>query len=215
MHDMGGMAGFGSVDPTAVAATHAPWEARVQVVAMMGTDNVRAALEALPPDEYLAAPYFERWLTSAERNAVDLGRTTGPELERWRAAFEADPALRPPRVESAQGVDGLVRALTTTSPSRPPAAPGFSVGDRVRVRRMHPEAHHRCPRYVRGAVGEVERVVGDDHVPAAAPGTGPGPLETVYTVRFWSTDLWGDQTAAGEAAFEVLIDLWEHYLEAP
>ena len=42
------------------------------------------------------------------------------------------------------------------------AAPRFRPGQRVRVRRMRPAGHTRCPRYVRGAVGVIERVHGDD-----------------------------------------------------
>ncbi len=41
------------------------------------------------------------------------------------------------------------------------AAPAFRPGQRVRVRRMRPEGHTRCPRYVRGALGTIERVHGD------------------------------------------------------
>ena len=94
------------------------------------------------------------------------------------------------------------------------ADPRFDVGDRVRVRRMRPEVHHRCPRYVRGAIGVVERVAGDEHVPRAGPGQPDGPLEAVYTVRFDSTELWGDRREAGEPPYELLIDLWERYVEA-
>lgn len=214
VHDMGGMAGFGPVDPAAAAATHEPWEARVQVVAMLGGSGVRPAIEAIPPAEYLAADYFERWLISAERSCVELGRITTDGLRRWNEAFTADPDEMPPRVESERGSDGLVELLTVTSAGPPSAHPAFGVGERVRVRRMRPEGHHRCPRYVRGALGVVERVVGDEHVPGPAVGADPGPREAVYTVRFDSTMLWGDQADDGEPPFELLIDLWERYLEA-
>ena len=36
----------------------------------------------------------------------------------------------------------------------------FAVGDRVTVARMAPAGHHRCPRYVRGAEGEVAAIRG-------------------------------------------------------
>jgi nitrile hydratase len=77
---------------------------------------------------------------------------------------------------------------------------------------MRPEAHHRCPRYLRGALGEVERVLGADPVPDADD---EDDVEPVYTVRFSSMDLFGDQTEAGEPPYVLLIDLWERYLEAP
>ena len=50
-----------------------------------------------------------------------------------------------PRSASRNG-----RAAT---PLPPAAAPRFGPGERVRVRRMRPEGHTRCPRYVRGAIG--------------------------------------------------------------
>jgi hypothetical protein len=61
-------------------------------------------------------------------------------------------------------------------------------------------------------VGDVERVLGADPVPDAAD---ENDVEPVYTVRFSSVDLFGDQTEAGEPPYVLLIDLWESYLEAP
>ena len=89
--------------------------------------------------------------------------------------------------------------------------PQFGVGDRVRVRRMRPEPHNRCPRFVRGAIGEVERVPGSDPLPDVSNSS--DMVEPVYTVRVDSVDLWGDQTDAGEPPFDLLIDLWQSYLE--
>ena len=91
------------------------------------------------------------------------------------------------------------------------AAPRFRPGQRVRVRRMRPEGHTRCPRYVRGASGVVERVHFADRLPdLAVYGERPAP-EPVYAVRFRSEDLWGQ---GGEPPWTVSVDLWESYLEA-
>jgi nitrile hydratase len=68
---------------------------------------------------------------------------------------------------------------------------------------MRPAWHTRCPRYLRGAVGEIVRVQGDDGV----PDVDNAEREAVYAVRF---DLWGEDT--GDHV--VLADLWERYLEA-
>jgi nitrile hydratase len=75
VHDMGGQTGFGAVpvrdngDPP----FHADWEARVyaltKVLQRRGyfDDNaLRDAIERLPPGEYLAASYYERWLAAIE-----------------------------------------------------------------------------------------------------------------------------------------------------
>ena len=127
------------------------------------------------------------------------------DLDRWRARFEADPEAQVPRREDPH----LVEVIRSIPPHHHGEAesPQFSAGAQVRVRRMHPEGHHRCPRYVRGVVGEVERLLGADPAPEDEE------VEPCYTVRFSSVDLFGDQTEAGEAPYTLLIDLWERYLE--
>jgi hypothetical protein len=58
---------------------------------------------------------------------------------------------------------------------------------------------------VRGAAGTVTRVHGGWPLPGKGGGAEP---ETVYTVRFALTDLWGTDTEPGV----LYIDLWESYL---
>jgi hypothetical protein len=77
INDMGGMEGFGPVpvaDDGDPAPFHADWEARVFALSrvLMGelrlftTDEFRDAIERMPPADYLAASYYERWLTALE-----------------------------------------------------------------------------------------------------------------------------------------------------
>ena len=95
------------------------------------------------------------------------------------------------------------RSLDSPQPtSGEEAAGAFAVGDRVTVRRMAPEGHHRCPRYVRGVTGTVARIEG------AWPHPGDDRPEAVYSVRFANADLWGDDAEPGT----VTVDLWERYL---
>ena len=74
VNDVGGQSGFG---PIAVEDDeppfHADWEARVYAlnVAMLrrgvyNLDQFRDAIERMPPAEYLAASYYERWLHAVE-----------------------------------------------------------------------------------------------------------------------------------------------------
>jgi nitrile hydratase len=92
----------------------------------------------------------------------------------------------------------------------PPDAARFGLGQRVRVKRMHPAGHTRCPRYVRGAVGVVEAVRGADRLPDRAVYGETVAPEPVYSIAFRSDDLWGP----GEArSWTVALDLWESYLE--
>ncbi|MEV5435867.1 hypothetical protein AB0K80_07500 [Streptomyces sp. NPDC052682] len=69
INDVGGMQGFGAVDTAEDAAPfHADWEVRVlgllnalREQGVFNTDEFRDAIEALPPAEYLASSYYERW----------------------------------------------------------------------------------------------------------------------------------------------------------
>ncbi len=207
---MGGMDGFGPVDVTAVESGHEGWEARNQVVALLSGGMSRAGIEEIPPAQYLSASYAERWLLCAERRLVDNGVLTADDLASWAARLESVPAAEMPRTEQPDALAGLEEAVTTTTPMSEPTDTRFAVGDRVRVRRMHEAGHNRCPRYVRGAVGVVDRIPGADHRPGAARTA--ETFEPVYTVVFDSTELWGEQD---EAPFDLIIDLWQSYLEAP
>jgi nitrile hydratase subunit beta len=76
----------------------------------------------------------------------------------------------------------------------------------VRVTRVAKRGHTRCPRYVRGAMGRVERVLGVHALPDAGA-VGEEFAEPLYSVAFVAEDLWGN----GDHV--VLVDLWESYLE--
>lgn len=209
VHDMGGMHGFGPVrTPGGELTHHEAWETRAQVVALLAGAARRADIEALDPAVYLSSSYYVRWLRTAEKTLVESGRIDAADLQRWRDAFAADPDLAMPTASAPS----MVELIQTMGPHVhcPVTASAFSVGDRVRVRRMRPASHHRCPRYLRGAAGEVERICGTDAHP------GDGRPEPVYTVRFTSTDLFGPPDPDRDAPpHRLYIDLWERYLEAP
>jgi nitrile hydratase subunit beta len=79
---MGGQTGFGPVrageaDGTPFATD---WEARVYALAavlrrrgLFNDDELRDAIERLPPEDYLAAPYYERWLGALEMLVAEKG----------------------------------------------------------------------------------------------------------------------------------------------
>jgi nitrile hydratase len=92
----------------------------------------------------------------------------------------------------------------------PPPGARFAPGDRVRVKRMRPPGHTRCPRYARGVAGVIERVDGADRLPDRAVYGERVEREPVYSVAFRSTDLWGE---GAEPPWTVLLDLWDSYLE--
>jgi nitrile hydratase len=78
------------------------------------------------------------------------------------------------------------------------------------VREAHPRGHTRCPRYVRGKRGVVDRCDGAFVLPdAGVHGENP-PIESTYSVRFDAVELWGAEAESGAA---VSVGLWESYLE--
>lgn len=209
IHDMGAMHGFG---PIPIGETgHGPeWGARMQVVGMLSGGSRRSQIEALPPDVYLAASYHERWLLAAERSLLEKGTIRSDDLARWSETLAADKGAMP-HTEDAAKTTQLEAKVMATPMLFPIRDQRFGVGDPVRVKHMRPEPHHRCPRYVRGVVGQVEKVPGGDYIPHLAPDA--NETETIYTVRFDSVDLWGDRSAEGEPPYELFIDLWQSYLE--
>jgi len=210
VHDMGGMHGFGAVVRPGWDATHTEgWEIRVQVLSMLSNRSSRALIEAIEPAEYLATDYYGRWLIAAEWGARGRG-VDDADLERWRAAFEADPSARPPVDADADRVDSLRAYLARPFPIAEARNPRFAVDDEVRVTRDRIEEHHRCPRYVKGAAGTIERICGDDWPAGGAP-RDEDDMEAFYTVRFSSLELWGERST--EPEFSLFIDLWETHLE--
>jgi nitrile hydratase len=88
--------------------------------------------------------------------------------------------------------------------------PSFKVGQHVRARNINPVGHTRLPRYARAKLGIVER----DHGVFIFPDTNAEFLgekpQHVYSVRFSSRELWGQQAAAQDSVY---LDLWDDYLE--
>lgn len=214
VHDMGGMHGFGPVErEDDEPVFHHRWEARTfalrQASGALGKWNIdmsRHADERMPPAEYLAATYYERWLAGLERLLVERGLVTRSELASGKSAGPAPAGLVafPP-----EKVDKAVRKGRNYRVDAPVAA-GFAAGAKVRARNINPAGATRLPRYARGKRGVVVRDHGVFIFPDAnAAGEGPKP-QHLYSVQFAARELWG-----ADAAFEgrVYLDLWEDYLE--
>ena len=97
---MGGMDGFGPVVPEKNEPVfHAEWERRmfglvlpVVRATQSAFDEFRHAVERIPPAQYLASSYYERWLAAAETLLVERGVVTREELLAKENA-SIDPAL--------------------------------------------------------------------------------------------------------------------------
>ncbi len=216
VHDMGGMHGFGGVVPEPDEPVfHAPWEQRAFALTLaMGAwrkwnlDMARFAREQMPPAEYLAASYYERWLWGLRKLLVEKGLVTRGELERHG---HRPPAAAEPQPEALKAAD-VPRMLRNRRAARldDPVLPKFKPGDRVVARNLHPTGHTRLPRYVRGRRGVIDRDHGvfifpDTH----ATGLGKKP-QHVYSVRFSGRELWGPEAPATDAVY---VDLWDDYLD--
>jgi len=163
----------------------------------------------MDPARYLAASYYERWLYSAEQRLLGKGTIAPGEVEAMMERLGAGEAM--PGHHDAAMAERVLENLRTRMAMDPPPEPArFAPGQRVRVKRMHPPGHTRCPRYVRGAVGVVEAVRGADRLPdRVVYGENLDP-EPVYSVAFSSQELWGP---GDEPAWRVSLDLWDSYLE--
>jgi nitrile hydratase len=218
-HDMGGMHGFGPVvreenEPV----FHADWERTVygmqramRVQGVINIDESRHGIERMPPAEYLAASYYERWLASLERNLTDKGVVTREELDARTTLLREHPETPTPQRQDPELL-ALLEAPVNGQElyQRAGAAPRFAAGDRVVTRNLHPHGHTRLPRYVRGKRGTIHAVRGGYVFPDThAHGQGEQP-QPMYTVFFEGEELWGPSTEPRE---RVYIDLWEPYLE--
>ena len=213
VHDMGGMHGFGKVAPEADEPVfHAPWEGRVlamnRAMGSLGLWNIdigRFSRETLPPDVYLGSSYYRKWTLGLENLVVRYGLVGEDELAAGRALH---PAASVKRTLTAADAPKL---LSRGSFERPAAAPArFTVGDRVRMKNMHPVGHTRLPRYIRGHVGVIECVRGCHVFPdAVVAGRGEEP-HWLYTVVFDGRELWGE---GSDPTLKVSVEAWEPYLD--
>ena len=214
VHDMGGMDGFGKVDPEPNEPMfHTEWEGRVlAMVRAMGAagafniDTSRFYREMLPPDVYLSSSYYRKWLLGLEDLLIDKGYIAAGEVASGHAMGPAKP-LKHGKFTPAD----VERIMVRGTFGRPAPAPAkFKPGDRVRAKNIHPATHTRLPRYARGHVGVVERDHGCQVFPdSAAMESGENP-QWLYTVVFDAAELWGPDA---DPTSKVSIDAFEPYLE--
>jgi nitrile hydratase beta subunit len=214
VHDMGGMDGFGKVDPEPNEPVfHQRWEGRVRAMsnAIRGLgvwtiDVDRYGIELLPPHVYLASSYYQRWFLRSVKLLVQHGVIEADEVAAGRALHPGKDLNRRPFT-----LADVERVMVRGSYGRPARAPArFKIGDRVRAKNIHPKTHTRLPRYARGHVGIVERLHGAHVFPdSVVAGKGEDP-QWLYTVRFDAQELWG---ADADPTVKVSIEAFEPYLE--
>jgi nitrile hydratase subunit beta len=213
-HDLGGAQGFGPVAPEPDEPIfHAEWERRAAALSlamngagMWSIDTARHARERIPPAEYLAASYYEKWLMGLERLLVEHKLVAPAELADGHAAGPGVPLKRKLTAETVAA--SLAKGSSYERPASEPAR--FKPGDQVRARLINPLGHTRLPRYARGRACTIAQIHGVHVFPdASAGGRGEDP-QWLYSVAFAARDVWGSEAREGD---EIRIDLWEPYLE--
>jgi nitrile hydratase subunit beta len=212
--DLGGVHGFGPVKAEASEPVfHGEWEKRAFALTLaMGIpggwniDMSRFARENRPPGEYLSMSYYQVWFAALVTLLEERGLVTEKEIGAAHAIAPLKPVKR--ILSPGDVAQVLYRGGPTERQTNMAAA--FKAGDKVRTKNINPRTHTRLPRYARGHVGTIERVIGCHVFPDSnATGAGENP-QWLYTVRFEGPELWG---ADGDATVKVSIDAWEPYLE--
>ena len=213
IHDMGGMHGMGPVvieknEPV----FHSGWEARALALNLAcgyhrkwNIDVSRHSRERIPPAEYLAATYYEKWLRGLETLLVENGLVTARELETGRTESRTSglTALQVPEVASFLGNRRHARLDDDVPPK-------FRPGERVLAHNDHPIGHTRLPRYARGRRGVIDRdhgvfIFADTHAMTRDP-----KPQHCYSVRFAARELWGPAASARDSVY---VDLWDDHLD--
>jgi nitrile hydratase beta subunit len=169
-------------------------------------DMSRFARENRPPQEYLSMSYYQIWFAGLEAMLKERDLVTDDEIVVGHALAPPKPVKRvlsPGDVEKTLHRGGPTERETNTKPA-------FKTGDKVRAKNINPLTHTRLPRYVRGHIGKIERVLGFHVFPDSnGAGAGENP-QWLYTVRFEGRELWGSEA---DPTVTVSVDAWEPYLE--
>ncbi|HET7016803.1 MAG TPA: hypothetical protein VFI65_22965 [Streptosporangiaceae bacterium] len=89
INDVGGLQGFAAIEQEQdEPAFHSDWEAHVFAInrvllgrGVYNLDEFRDAIERMPPQEYLAASYYEKWFRAITTLLVEKGVLTEHEIE--------------------------------------------------------------------------------------------------------------------------------------
>lgn len=213
-HDLGGRHGLGPINPEPESEEpvfHADWQRRVFGVTLAtgllgkwNIDESRYARESQHPADYLKNSYYENWLVGIEKLLVQKKLITEAELENLTAQPNSKRSIAPPDKNQAMAL------LNKGGPTlmNPSGEPSFAIGETVRAKKIHTQGHSRLPAYAQGAVGVIEANYGC-HVYPDKNAQGERVGEYLYRVRFSGQQLWGSEAENNE----VLVDLWQPYLE--
>lgn len=218
IHDMGGRFGDGPVRAQPDAPVfEEEWHARALALTLaagaLGQWNIdisRHARERLPPKDYARYSYYEKWIAGLTNLLVETGVLTVQDLA-------GGDVPESPLTVRKLGSESVAAVLAAGAPADRPSeeAPVFVAGDAVRTRHVSGNhlvdgGHTRLPSYAAGALGRILRCHGVHVLPdSSAHGLGDAP-EPLYAVAFAAGELW---THPEHPRDEVILDLWQSYLE--
>jgi len=95
VHDRGGWSDAGPIERA--EHDYAMWEKRTDAMLRILTrdrhiirvDELRRAIESLPPKDYETMSYYERWITAIEALIIEKGLLTREEIDRRVETIEA------------------------------------------------------------------------------------------------------------------------------
>ncbi|UAB90797.1 nitrile hydratase subunit beta [Ruegeria sp. SCSIO 43209] len=220
VHDMGGRFGDGPVNPEPEDAPvfAEDWHGRALAVTLaagfLGRWNIdvsRHARERLSPTDYARFSYYEKWMSGLADLLVEKGVLTLDDLR----GVDGDGVH--PLTERTLKADAVAGALAKGGPADRASnvAVRFQTGQAVRTlgqsaNRLVDGGHTRLPIYAAGATGRILRLHGTHVLPDSnAHGLGEAP-EPLYAVVFPASELWANPE---HPADEVVLDLWQSYLE--
>ena len=216
VHDLGGMDNFGPIireenEPV----FHGEWERVVfsNTLALLGSgyfciDEMRRSTEQIPPVQYLASTYYEKWLESLINILEEKDVITAEEMQKGKSLRTTGTALPPLPKEGAE----FITSNPLSALKELDQAPQFQVGDKITAKVMHPLHHTRLPRYIRGKHGTVDKIHGAFLLPDSNAHGGAETPQYNYSVRFSAQELWGNEAPQKDCLF---IDLFESYMEDP
>lgn len=96
VHDIGGQPNADPIDRREHRLED--WERRIDALrgvlgdqGYLGVDELRRAIESLPPEQYRALSYYERWAAAVELLLIEKGLLTAAELDGRMAADAYGP----------------------------------------------------------------------------------------------------------------------------
>jgi hypothetical protein len=191
-HDVGGEHG-GPIDFSPHPMQH--WEYSIHALLvvlatqsppLITTDELRRGVESLEAASYRDWGYYDRWSSSMASILLERGVIGQRELD--------DELFGP---EEAGEVASL------------------HVGDLVRVksedtRSRWRKPHLRCPGYIFGVSGRIQKYVGKFADPYFLAFRGSGPPQHLYTVSFRRRDLWPESAAENDL---ITLEVYHNWLE--